>query len=187
MLTAQSYLSAGADVASLEQVGFNSQHGIIFTERFEDDCYGLERLPEKSIDFHSLNVTEVDEAIDEFIKSKKIYSLLGGRFGFSEGESCATTCYVSMMAGGFHGLLRADHVFLSRKSVLTPSSLASYAETAKTNELQMFPESKEISKFFTKERVDYLEKISENIERIRKVKIEAELRSRYGNDNQPNM
>lgn len=181
LLTAQNYLSAGADVTTLNEVGFNTQHKITFTDKFEKDCYGFDRLPEKMIDLHSLNINEINESVDQVLSSKRFYNLLGGRFNFAEGESCATACYVCLVAGGLNELLRADHKLLSRHTVLTPTSLSQYVETAKANELEQFSDAREVSKKFTLSYSSFIEKIAKTIQEAKQAKLETyikELRQR---------
>ncbi len=190
LLTSNKYLSIGADVNTLNQVGFKTQHKITFGSNFEKDCLGFKRLPEKMMDLHSLNVKEIDESIAELLSSKKFYNILGGRFNFSEGESCATACYVCLVAGGLNELLRADHKLLSRHTILTPASLTRYAETAKANELEQFPNAREISAKFNYDRLDFIEKLAKGIEQIKKSELEMYIKSikeKNGDANQHNL
>jgi hypothetical protein len=177
LLTSANYLSAGADVTTLNQVGFNTQHKITFTNKFEKDCYGFERLPEKMIDLHSLNISEINESMNQLLLSKKFYNILGGRFNFAEGESCATACYICLVAGGLNELLRADHKLLSRHTVLTPTSLTQYIETAKANELEQFPDARNVSKQFNLSRSDFIEKIAKVIEQAKQAELDAYVRA----------
>lgn len=171
LLTTKNYLSAAAGVTALSEIGFNTQHELVFRNDFQADCIGFSRLPEKMINFHSLAVSDVDEMITEVLATKKLYAVLGGRFGFSEGESCATACYLGLAAGGFDELLSADRKLLSRHTILTPAKLAQYAEIAKINELGQFPNAREISNEFNYSGSSYITKIGEYLEGIKKQEI----------------
>lgn len=77
-----------------------------------------------------------------------VYALLGSRLFINEGESCATSSYICLEAGGIEKLLWIDQKILSKRGILTSSVLASYAVEAKKREELPFPETVELSKDF---------------------------------------
>jgi hypothetical protein len=99
LLTQNHYLSAGAEVTTISEIGVSSQHNLVFAKNFETDCFGFNRTPDQTIDLHSLQIPEIESTIEEFKKIRKVYNILGGRFGLFQGDSCATSCYVCLVAG----------------------------------------------------------------------------------------
>lgn len=126
------------------------------------------------IDFYTLDVNSVNEAIKEFKNSKVLYALLGKRLNISEGESCATASYMCLEAGGIENLLRFDQQILSKKSILTPSALASYAIDARKTEHSLFKQLPDWSKKFLLEREKYMDELLEKYSKEIGTPIEAQ-------------
>jgi hypothetical protein len=163
MSTSQNYLSIGAEVATLTEVGFNTQHNAIFGESLQADCISFMRLPEKTIDLHSLKVSKINNHIKSLRNPNFKYNVLGGRFG-TFGDSCATSCYGALLKGGLSGFLRADQAYLSQLKVLTPRNFISYIEIAKLNEQGFFPSVVELSKEFLVSHDQHMQEIRKRIE-----------------------
>jgi hypothetical protein len=115
--------------------------------------------------------------IAELRASKKPYEAFGNRFRSSAegGESCATSCYKCLQAGGLEELLRVDHKLSSRKTILTAVSMMLYVKTAQANELQFYPQLKDFSKEFDPTRTDEILKIKRKIADIAKDKLEKDI------------
>jgi len=152
------YLSLGAD-EEIHAVGFRSQHRAVYSDSFIEDVIGFLRGPEQIFDFYSLNPDLAEQAIKQFKSSPMIYALLGSRLFINKGESCATSSYICLEAGGIENLLRIDQRILSKRGILTPSGLASYAADAQKNEHILFPETIELSKGFILQRQKQAEAI----------------------------
>jgi hypothetical protein len=71
------YLSVGPFVESLDEVGVHTQHKMHYAPHYASDILSFERAPEKTIDFYTLNSSDIREAIKEFKSSSTVYSLLG--------------------------------------------------------------------------------------------------------------
>ncbi|NDH67664.1 MAG: hypothetical protein EBY22_07120 [Gammaproteobacteria bacterium] len=138
------YLSAGAD-ASLGDIGLQTQHKINFSLNFGMDILSFGRAPEKMVDFYTLNPEQTGRAIGEFKKSQLIYSLLGNRLFRNDGESCATSAFIVLEAGGIQELQPMSKQLLAKHGILTPALLSAYAEEARANEQESFPEVAEFS------------------------------------------
>jgi hypothetical protein len=165
--TSDCYLSIGADLRPPNNdISFNTRHPIVFSKDLRKECLGTNRIPEKRIDLHSLDVAAINNSIKEFIGSKKIYSLLGDRFNLADGESCATACYICLMSGGLDELLRIDDSFLTRNSILTPLMLAKFLRKAQENEFKLYKEALSVSSSFCLEEKKRLDKIQAEIEEI---------------------
>lgn len=142
--TGSSYLSAGT-TDPISAIDLKSKHPIVFASRLEADLISFTRIPETILDFYTLDSTQVNKAIAQFKDSQLIYSLLGDRLYKTEGESCATTAFIALEAGGIENLLRADQWLLSKRGILSPALLASYASKARDREHDLHPESIELS------------------------------------------
>ena len=105
----------------MDQIGLSSNHRLEYSDNFRQDFFGFERYPELRIDLHTLECDKVVPIIKEFKTHPKLYTLLGNRFGFADGESCATASYLCLEAGGFLGLLGPHHRMLSRHSIAAPT------------------------------------------------------------------
>lgn len=171
--TQKKYFSIGADESIFENIGFTTEHRIIFSNSLREDAIGIRRVPDVVVDLYTLNVEIVEETITEFLNTKRIYSLLGSRLGLSEGESCATACSLCLYAGGLEELLRLDHKMLGKKAILTPAALKDYVQKAKNCEQNLFPETIEFSKQFHLHLLKEFEKLKEEI-RILEETIHAE-------------
>lgn len=152
------YLSVGAD-EEIRAVGIRTQHKLVYSSSFIEDVVGFVRKPDQIFDFYSLNPDLVEQAIKQFKNSQMVYALLGSRLFMNEGESCATSSYICLEAGGIENLLRIDQRILSKRGILTPSGLASYAAEAQKNEQLFFPETIELSKDFISQREKQAEAI----------------------------
>lgn len=155
------YLSVGPDGA-LNSVGLQTQHRIHYTRKFEIDLVGFLRPPENILDFYSLDSQQVEKAIFEFKNAQLIYSLLGNRLYKTEGESCATSAFITLEAGGIQDLLRIDQWLRTKHSILTPASLTRYVTAAREKEQILYPESISLSTKLLQEKQEYAEKILEN-------------------------
>ena len=139
------YLSAGAADASLGDIGLQTQHKIHFSLNFGVDILSFGRAPEKIVDFYTLNPEQTSQAINEFKKSQLVYSLLGNRLFRNDGESCATSAFIVLEAGGIQELQPMSKQLLAKHGILTPALLSAYAEEARANEQELFPEVAEFS------------------------------------------
>jgi hypothetical protein len=166
--TQRKYFSIGADEPMFENIGFTTEHKIIFSDSLREDVIGIRRVPDRVIELYTLNVETVEETISEFLHSKRIYSLLGSRLGFTEGESCATACSLCLYAGGLEELLRLDHKVLGKKGILTPVTLADYVKRAQNTEQDLFPQTVEFSKQFHLDLNKEFEKFKEEIRILEK-------------------
>ena len=86
--------------------------------------------------------------IQESMKSKKFYRMLGSRFHLSDAESCATAAFMCLQAGGLNELLGQNDQRTSKFGPLTPSMLVKYVKKAQNEEQARYPEASEISKKF---------------------------------------
>lgn len=147
-----SYLSVGPDIATeqFQDVSLTSQHKLRFSTELMDDILGLERIP-TCVDFHSLNVQQIERFIKEFILKKPslLYSMVGERLALSEGESCTTAAYRCLAEGGLSELLSYyPYRILSEKALITPNALKEYCEFAKVCEHECYPDAKKLSEEF---------------------------------------
>jgi hypothetical protein len=120
-------------------------------DSFREDVLGFERFPEMRIDFYTLSNSALNEAILLLKENEKFYSLIGKRFGFATGESCATGCYVCLQLAGMDKLLLPHQNYLSRTAILTPRLLINYASSAKEQEKKVSKESIKLSDDFKAE------------------------------------
>jgi hypothetical protein len=103
--------------------------------------------------------TQVNKAIAQFKDSQLVYSLLGDRLYKTEGKNCATTAFIALEAGGIENLLRADQWLLSKRGILSPALLASYASKARDREHDVYPESTTLSDQLIPTKRDYINKV----------------------------
>ena len=153
------YLSVGPFVESLNEVGVHTQYKMHYAPHYASDILSFERAPEKTIDFYTLNSSDIREAIKEFKSSSTVYSLLGGRLYGSDGESCATTCFIALEAGGIQELFPMHKGLMAKHGILTPRLLLTYSEEARIVEQERFPELAEISDEALQERKTYVENV----------------------------
>lgn len=152
VVVSDEYLSVGPLVRSLDEVGIHTQHKMHYALNYESDILSFERAPEKTIDFYTLNSSDIREAIKEFKSSSTVYSLLGGRLYGSDGESCATTCFIALEAGGIQELFPISQGLMAKHGILTPRLLQTYSEEARIVEQERFPNLAEISDEALQER-----------------------------------
>jgi len=164
--TKNAYLSVGTE-DGVRGIGVQTQHPICFTENFELDLLGFLRQPETILDFYTLDYTLTERAINELKNSQLIYSLLGKRLFKKEGESCATSAFVALEAGGIENLLHANQWLLTKHGILTPSLLTSYCQKARLQEQMLFSESTNLSHSILKQKSDYAEQLLINYTRNR--------------------
>jgi hypothetical protein len=182
LITASEYLSIGP-AEPLPSVGLRSRHEMSFTENFETDCNSFLRMPEEMIVLHSLDAIKVNDMIAELRASKKPYEAFGNRFRSSAegGESCATSCYKCLQAGGLEELLRVDHKLSGRKTILTAVSMMLYVKTAQANELQFYPQLKDFSKEYDPTSTDEILNIKRKIAETVEDQLEEEIREKRAN------
>lgn len=156
--TSTTYLSVGTN-DEFNLIGAKTQHPICFIEKLEKDLISFKRAPEKILDFYTLDVSLIEKVIHEFKTSKLLYSLLGNRLYKNEGESCATSAFIALEAGGIENLLSVDQWLLTKYGILTPSLLTSYADKARNQELSLFPEIIPLSTEVLSEKQRYIQQV----------------------------
>ena len=166
------YLSVGTNDA-MSSISLSTSHDMVYTESLLEDILGFRRFPELRIDFYTLDFERIIEMMHEFKNSKQVYSLLGKRFNFGEGESCATASFLCLDAGGIEQLLRPDEDILARRSVITPSMLADYAKKAKNREVILSPAVSVLSDEFYSESKLLASKVQSKIDHLLKFDVES--------------
>lgn len=160
------YLSFGT-TDPLNEIGIDTHHTLVHTDSFREDVLGFERFPEMRIDFYTLSNIDLNQAIMLLKENEKFYSIIGKRFGFAMGESCATGCYVCLQLAGMDSLLLPHQNFLSRTVILTPRLLIDYASTAKEQEKKVSKESIKLSDDFKIESHQLSDKFKAEIEKLK--------------------
>jgi hypothetical protein len=144
----------------------------VHTDSFVEDVLAFQRLPELRLDFYTLNAFLIEQAIRQFKYSEQLYSLLGDRFYFSEGESCATASHLCLRAGGLDELLRSHQQVISRQTILTPALLTDFATTARNNELSVSGKSVLFSENFVKETQELMDRLRPELERLSQISLQ---------------
>ncbi len=150
----------------LDSIGAGTHHELVHTDSFVEDVLAFQRFPELRLDFYTLNAILIEQAIKKFKDSEQLYSLLGDRFNFSEGESCATASHLCLRAGGMDELLRSHHQVISRQTILTPALLTDFATTARNKEFSISEKSVLFAESFVKETQELMEKLRPELERL---------------------
>lgn len=176
---AAGYLSFGT-VESLDRISHNTHHTLSYTDSFREDVLAFERFPEGRIDFYTLDQPALQQAIQKFKETEQFYSILGKRFGFAAGESCATGCYVVLQLGGMDKLLLPHQQYLSRKIVLTPSLCNDYVTAAKKQEGRLSKNTIKLSEDFKVESSDLSREFQKQIDELRLKRLEY--RERLGGE-----
>ncbi len=171
--TKSSYLSVGT-TDEIENIGVGTTHALVHTDSFTEDVLAFRRFPDKQFDFYVLNSSEIDKAIEQFKTSEKLYSLLGARFNFADGESCATANHLCLATGGIDELLRQDKRLIGRHSILTPALLAEYAEAARNKELTLSAKSVLFSQEFIAEYAELSVELQKQLDMLAKISKEQE-------------
>ena len=167
--TKNAYLSVGpGDVGSLSAVGIQTQHRMNFIQNFEMDVLSFERPPESMIDFYTLSSEDIEKTIHEFKSSETFYSLLGSRLFSNSGESCATSSFIVLEAGGIQELFSINKRFMAKHGVLTPNMLKNYTEEAQAVEQEQYPELTEVSDKTKKEMNLYTQDLLIRSKKIKK-------------------
>lgn len=167
LMTSNQYLSVGTDDA-INEVTFSSEHNLALSDSLREDTLAFGRFPELRLNLYTLDVSKVDSAIRQIIESQEIYSLLGKRFGFAIGESCATSNYLCLVAGGIENLLSIQQQILSQNFILTPTSLKRYVHSARNEEKKSVKEVLLFYKSFEEESASLKVKYEKEIEEIAK-------------------
>lgn len=166
--TRNAYLSVGTE-DSMTLVGVQTQHPIYFTDSFDMDLLGFLRVPEMVLDFYTLDCSLVEKAINELKSSQFFYSLLGKRLFKNEGESCATSAFLALEAGGIENLLNVNQWLLTKHGVLTPSLLSSYSAKARAQEQTSFSDSIIFSSEVLTQKQHYAEQLLSNYKKDRQI------------------
>ncbi len=143
------YLSIGMedDLTSLRP---NSEHKVTFSQELYEDIAGFERFPH-CVDLHSLDTQRMADFIETYLTNpEKVYSILGSRLNFANGESCATIVHKALLNGGLQQLLTLYTQTISSRSILTPHGFKEICDLAKSTEHTMHPEIKPVSEAFQK-------------------------------------